>query len=341
MMRTVFFYLVLAVVLSACNSPESMLADYNKRLTRVLDVQPMPYPTINELPVFPRQRELVMLPAEVDLTLVEAWSTRHCTLFSLIGERNAILGKLSQPEIRWDYEARLLAGLQQCIEHAETSNELRLLLLVALELKRGAYWQTAWNATFANADFNALFSLSERTLPRKELDLGSYADGLTQLERVVLQPEQLKLTVFLALVKRNQQYALGGSTLQAIRLSNNELAKATALLQAATESQSLCPNDRPREQLSIAQTVMVMFFVGEVQPWLVEINRAYLAVYPTSSAVLQRFASEHEDAALGAVSAYFDEVETLYQAQQDTVRGHVAAWQALFAACGVQVGLGR
>lgn len=339
-MPNAFLLLFVIVMLMGCSSPESLLSDYNNRLERVLNADIAATNRVQTLPEFPNQRDLLLTPPPVDLTLLEAWSTRHCTLFSLIGERNAILGKLSEPEIRLDYEARLLTELQLCIDHPDTTDTLRDLLLRALHSKQASYWQTAWNATFANPDFNALFSLSERTLPLEPLDLGGFNDGLIALENMVLAPQRLQLAVLLNITQRHQQYALGGSTLKALRLSINELTQATARLQAATETKTLCPNDRPRETLTIAQTVMVTFFIGEVQPWLVEINRAYLTTFPTSQAILDRFDALHSHEALNAVNGYLTEAEALYQHQQTVIRNHVKAWQALFAACNVSVGVG-
>lgn len=339
-MPNALLLLFVIVMLMGCSSPESLLSDYNKRLERVLKADIATTNRVQTLPEFPSQRDLLLTPPSVDLTLLEAWSTRHCTLFSLIGERNAILGKLSEPEIRLDYEARLLTELQHCADHPETSDALRGLLLGALYSKQESYWQTAWNATFANPDFNATFSLSERTLPLEPLDLGGYNDGLIALENMVLAPQRLQLPVLLNITQRHQQYALGGSTLKALRLSINELTQATARLEAATEAKTLCPNDRPRETLTIAQTVMVKIFIGEVQPWLVEINRAYLTAFPTSQAILDRFEAQHSHEAFKAVTEYLAEAEALHQNQQTVIRNHVKAWQALFAACNISVGLG-
>lgn len=321
--------LALTLLLTGCNSAERLFDDYLARLQRTLDV-PVPEAIDLSLPAYPKKRNLFIAIPDTRINLLEAWELNHCELFALIGERNSILGKLSEPDIRFDYEWRLLQALPACITDPQTSADNQTLLTQILEDKQRQLPAMLWNATFAHDDFTHLFSLSERLLRTDEpLDIPAYEDALWSLRRLTQTNAAGTPAELLNTNRLTSQFALVGSVLKSQRLSITRLTQANAMLAQATETQTLCPEGLTLKELDIARNILVNIFIGRIQPWLVTVSEGYRAGTEQSRQLLHAIPTDQQT----RLTAYFEQTAELDRRYTQTIRDHTQQWQQLFERC--------
>ncbi|EAR10380.1 DUF3080 family protein [Reinekea blandensis] len=319
----------LCAFLISCNNANSLLDDYLSRLQRTLDVD-IPSPETLTLPAFPPRRDLLIDIPDSRINLIEAWELNHCQVFSLIGERNSILGKLSEADVRFDYERRLLNALPDCIEDDATSDDTRELLTTVLITKRRQLKDALWNATFAQADFAHLFSLSERELkPDEPLNIALYEQVLSQLVHWPKGESAVSSEHVSHGVKLGSEFSLAGATLQSQRLAIIRLTQANQMLLQATDASSLCPKGLTLPELEFARNVMMKSFIGKVQPWLVTVADAERASLAQTYAFAQTFPTTEQ----GKLVSYFEDTRAINHRFREIIRLHTERWQALFETC--------
>ncbi|WP_158269343.1 DUF3080 family protein [Saccharospirillum sp. MSK14-1] len=325
---------LVALLLSGCErSAEALLDDYVTRVGRVLDAEP-PAQQAMALPVYPRPRELLQSPQDIRLDLLDAWALRGCEVFVLIGERNSILGKLADPVIRLDYERRLLELLPACLNSdIELGDELRTELDNALAQKRATFHQHLWNATLANPDYSGYWTDGSTAIkPNDDIDAAGYATSQQALADLVANPMQSTQDDWLNVLQQTTQYPMGGHSLQSMRLAIQTLQQAEAMLNEAAADKRLCPMGPAMKEFGYARNVMANVFVGEVQPWLGEVDRRFLAGFNTLQALTD---------ALGELSVgltdYQQALDILHDDFRTVIRAQVQAWQSLIEACGGEV----
>lgn len=325
--------ILISLLLTGCGTPDALFDDYLKRLERTLNVS-VPGDTQLSLPRYPAHRDLAINIPDTRLTLIEAWDLNHCELFGLIGERNSILGKLSEPEIRFDYEQRLLNSLPPCIEHVETTDEAADMLQQVLNNKELQLPAALWNATFAGADFSHLFSLSERAFKVNEpLDIEIYQDTLQSLNGLIQKNAVVDLAELNRMAKLSSEFALAGSVLQSQRVAIVSLSQANQMLEQAIAQQTLCPDNRPKPELDIARNVLVKVFIGRIQPWLVRVTDGYRAGFVSNQQLLENFSLQETT----PVEDYMSKADAINNRYLDTIRRHTALWEELFRNCGLSV----
>ena len=319
----------LCAILFSCNNADSLLDDYLSRLQRTLAVD-IPSPEAMTLPAYPPRRDLLIDIPDSRINLIEAWELNHCQVFSLIGERNSILGKLSEADVRFDYERRLLSALPDCIENDATSDDARELLTAVLNAKRRQLPDVLWNATFAQSDFAHLFSLSERTLkPDEPLNLALYEQTLSQLSHWTKGASAVTSERVSQSAQLGSEFSLAGATLQSQRLAITRLTQANRMLLQATEASSLCPKGLTLPELDIARNVMMKSFIGKVQPWLVTVADAERASLAQTYAFAETFPATEQQ----KLTPYFEQTRAINRRFRDTIRLHTERWQALFENC--------
>lgn len=324
---------LLAIILSACNNSESMMEDYLKRLSRVLS-QPIPTSEATiPLPAYPNKSVLSISVDEDSLSLIDAWNLNHCEIFLLIGERNSVLGKVSEPELRLDYEWRLLKALPDCIGDARTSDELSDTLEAIRQNKQKNFNKYVWLATFANPDFAHQFSLSERTINAPEqMDSPLYGETISQVRIWSLNPKEGPSDSFLAMTKQTSQFSLGGSVLLSQRLAIQTLNTANTMLEKSTQERALCPKGIILKELEYAKNVMVSRFIGTIQPWLVEVSDGRANSFEVTEELLKSLPTE--GLPVNVIREYLQEASKVNDLYIASVRQHTQRWQKLFEACG-------
>ncbi|MFG1496319.1 DUF3080 family protein [Saccharospirillum sp. HFRX-1] len=321
-------------LLAGCDrSAEALLDDYVTRVGRVLDAKPPPQRAM-ALPAYPRPRDLLQSPPDIRLDLLDAWSLRGCEVFVLIGERNSILGKLADPVIRLDYERRLLELLPACLNSdIELDAELRTELENALVQKRATFHQHLWNATLANPDYSGYWTDGSTAIkPNDDIDANGYAANQQALADLVANPMQSIQDDWLNVLQLTTQYPMGGHSLQSMRLAIQYLQQAEAMLLEAAEDKRLCPMGPAMKELGYARNVMANVFVGEVQPWLGEVDRRFLAGFNSLQTMTENLGELSDE-----LTRYQQTLAALHQQYRAVIRAQVQAWQSLIEACGGQV----
>lgn len=334
MFRFATWLFLLSALTGCTGSAEALLDDYLSRVARVLDAERAERPSLS-LPAYPRPRELRQQPPDIRLDLLDAWAMRGCEVFVLIGERNAILGKLADPLIRLDYERRLLDLLPTCLNaEIELDAELRTELEAALALKRATFHQQLWNATLANPDYSRYWTDGSSAIaPNDDIDANGYAANQQALAELVANPHNSTLDDWLTVMRTTTQYPMGGHSLQSMRLAIQALQQAEAMLNEAAEDKRLCPMGPAIKEFGYAQNVLANVFVGEVQPWLGEVDRRFLAGYEALAVI---------DSELGSLSPamrdFQTELQSFHQAYREAVFEQTQAWKGLIEGCGGVVG---
>lgn len=309
---------------------DDLLDDYVGRVSNVLDVEPPP-PSEWPLPSYPRTRELRQPVPDIRINVLEAWSLRGCEVFKLLGERNSILGKVAEPEIRLDYERRLLILLPQCLaSDIEIDASLRADLETALIDKRATFPIHLWHASLANPGYTGYWTGgSEPFAASDTIDTEGYAAAQQTLANLVERPLDTGQTDWLDAFARVEQYPMGGHSLQSMRVAIQRLEQAEQMLRQAAEDRRLCPMGPALKELGYARNVMVNIFTGEVQPWLVSVDQRFLAGFRPLERMFEALPVNNE-----AMTAYIDDLRGWHERYRQQIRGQVEAWQALFKACG-------
>lgn len=331
MFRLATFIGILSLV-GCAQQGDDLLADYVKRVSRVLDAD-IPAVTPVNLPAYPQTRALRQSPPEVQIDVLDAWSLRGCEVFTLMGERNSILGRVADPLIRLDYERRLLTLLPECLAtEAGLEDDLITELEDILELKRQMFPQHLFNATLANPDYQSYWTGgSEGFAAEDEVDFEGYRAAQQALAGYAEQPLTVTQSQWLRSMERIAGYPMGGRSLTAMRWAIQALEQSEQMLQAAAKDTRLCPMGPPLQELGFARNVMGNVFAREVQPWLVSVDQRFLAGYDALSAMTETI--DVDNPAIDEYKIALTHYHDRYRAQ---IRQQVEAWQALFDACGEQ-----
>ncbi|MHA7879980.1 MAG: DUF3080 family protein [Saccharospirillum sp.] len=325
---TVFFAVFL---LAGCGqSAEALLENYRQRVENVL-LGEVPERGEFELPSYPRARDVHIEVEDIRLDVLDAWAVRSCELFALISERNSILGRVAQPDVRLDYEQRLLRAIPECLaDEAGLPDDLVAELSRVLALKQRQLPQRIWNATLAHSDLQGYWNGGSGPFQQEDdVDYEGYRDAQQRLAGLAEQPEQATPGDWVSALEPVAQYPMGGHSLYSMRAAILSLEQTEALLREATESGRLCPLGNPRRELTFARNVMVQTFVGAVQPWLVRVDQRFLAGYEPLRRIHSTLNIDN-----ASMVAYLNELEALHQRFRGQIRAQVDAWQALFEGCG-------
>lgn len=311
---------------------DDLLADYVKRVSRVLDADIPAVIPVN-LPAYPQTRTLRQSPPEVQIDVLDAWSLRGCDVFTLMGERNSILGRVADPLIRLDYERRLLTLMPECLAtEAGLDDDLVTELEGILDLKRQVFPLHLFNATLANPDYQSYWrGGSEGFAAEDEVDFEGYRAAQQALANYSEQPLTVVQAQWLQSMERIAGYSMGGRSLTAMRWAIQALEQSEQMLRVAAADARLCPMGRPLQELGFARNVMGNVFAREVQPWLVSVDQRFLAGYDALTSMTETI--DVDNAAIDEFEAALTHYHDRYRAQ---IRQQVEAWQALFDACGEQ-----
>ena len=330
---------VCILLLAGCQSPQSLWDDYLSRLSRVLD-QPIPQAIpVARAPAYPAKRSILVDIPESRISLVDAWNIRHCDLFEVISERNSILGKVSEPEIRAGYEWRLLRSLPLCIADEETPEDIQAELRVIESDKDSQFSASIWNATFANDDFMHQFSRNERLIHTDEtFDINGYGERLNRLAGFTRFDGPPLDSAFIEASEYTSRFSLAGAALRSQRLAIAELRRADTMLTKATEEQYLCPGNKfIRPELDIARNVLIKVFIQQIQPWLNLIEDAHRNSIGSSQTLFASFDAGDFREAYQFVETYLAEASAINDDFKAALKEHARLWQSLFDSCGASV----
>ncbi|MEH6491177.1 DUF3080 family protein [Halopseudomonas sp.] len=347
LLRLIPFALLLA--LYGCQRPpeaQRQMDNYLDRVGRVLqqDWQSFQPETLAPYRFGPR-RERVLSIAPLRIGLLDLIvDTNDCReLQQRISERNTVLGKVMPWSHRLAYDGELLRALQQCttlLAKQDDKEALREQLAAIAASKTNSLPATYWNALNTSEEFEQYLRFADQPLPVSANPLTDQTaiDALSDLARVganlphALPPDRTTLDALFRTLQRSQQ---GSQLITSLAQTTHGLQQATQMLQA-TEARLLCPLQAPSARSKILLNVFVLFYAGEIQPYLAQLQRrgqpwaatiaelrAVPGIPPATAEALERLAVTES---------------SLWVRYQAAVAEHTQAWQDLLGACQSQPG---
>ncbi|WP_247869933.1 DUF3080 family protein [Methylophaga sp. SB9B] len=340
---TVLVYLML--LLSACDplaKPDTLMDEYVKRLANVLDVEPN-YSELVAIERIPRSRERTLSIAETDINMLDFLKLYGCELQFVVGEKNAILGRVMQPLNSLRYELRFIEAARTCL--AEIDNEqLRQKVVVAIETKQQNLPRVIWNATWGTDEIAQLTSLSNGLYQpeQSQHEISQYGNDIQYLNDVIgkLQSGDYSVDLtYLGNIQQSWQYgSRAGQLHNSARLLITRLDDATQILQQRIHQQPLCSQSKPNKQARVVESMFYSVYIGKVQPYMASVNRAAGQLFEPLSelAQLQQHVMPESFKPYYSLSLNWDDETGLWALYQQRVREHTEAWQDLLEQCGLR-----
>lgn len=346
---TLALLLSLLLSLAGCQrAPEAQqqMSNYLDRVARVLQQDWQPFvPDQLAQYRFPARRERMITIAPLRIGLLDLIvDTNDCRLLQQrISERNSVLGKVMPWSHRLAYDGELLRALDQCtalLAQRDEQPELREQLIAIAESKGANLPATYWNALNASEEFEHYLRFADQPLPVSSSPLGDQAavaalDELAKIGAALpqrLPPDRVHLDSLLQALQLSQR---SGQLITSLAQTTHGLRQATQMLQA-TEPRLLCPMQAPSAKSKILLNVFVLFYAGEIQPYLAQIQRVG---QPWANAVIAlRAVAGIPPATASALDRLAGSSNSLWEQYQRALAEHTQAWQDLLSACQSQPG---
>lgn len=335
-MRHRILFLAIMLLLGGCApSAEGLFTDYAGRLQQVLSVDTVPMAPMAPLNL-PRSRDLQQNEDALRVTPLAYWNLRHCDLFQLISERNSSLGRVQAANTRWRYESEVLRAIAHCLSHPSTNEGQREQLLQWQQQKQALWPQAIWQGTIASPEFRQFWSADASGWPPSRMP--SMSQALQDLSTMANWAERWPESdfpdqdAFFDVYQRLGQHNLGGQWLRSVQISRVGLQAATQMLEAAVATARICPAGQPTRNAENARNVLTLVFVGDIQPYISELNRHGQQLLGHLQTLTNATQLEH--------SGWQSFIESLEQQQvglQQDTREHAERWQNLLDQCGLSI----
>lgn len=335
-MRHRILFLVFMLLLGGCApSVEGLFSDYTGRLAQVFSqdiVAVVPPAPLN----LPRSRDLQQAEEALRVTPLAYFNLRHCDLFQLISERNSSLGRVQLASSRWRYESAILRAIEQCLNHPETTDSQQDQLRNWQQQKHAQWPQAIWQGTIASPEFRQFWSADATGWPPGRAPSMSQAlqdlSTLASWAELGISTDLPNHDVFYDLYQRLGQHNLGGQWLRSAQISRAGLQAATVMLDKALTAQRLCPAGQPTRSAEHARNVLTLVFVGEIQPYIAELNRHGQQLRSHLNSLTTAIQLQHT-----GWQGFLNELEQQHLGLQLDTRDHAERWQALLDQCGLNV----
>lgn len=330
-------WLVCLITLTGCGDTDTgpdHLDEYLRRLSTVTGVELAPgAPHDANRFDLPREQATEPLPSS-QIDLIEFLSLSGCALQVNLGRRNTQLGRTASPSQRLLLDLEFMDLAPECITLlreggddelastlAEVSDERQTLLSesIAQAVLMGPEWRLFWErpATLGNYPFDTNSAITGSLSRLSDLTQGWLGGNW--------QASNREFELLLSDLRAGD----GGALLAAHSLVSRELERANTLLASTLSTAPLCPFGSPTDRSRAVEQVVARFFVGAVQPWLVQLRqRAELLLAPVTNL----------EAPLSAAMSpqyrgWVAERDHLLNHQTELIRAHIASIQATLAPC--------
>ena len=347
-LATLFITLLSTLLLTGCQrqpAAEQQMENYLDRLARVLrqDWQPFPADSLSRYRLPERRDSLYSIPAERIGLLELLVDVNPCRpLQQRVAERNSVLGKVMPWSSRLAYEGELLRAMEQCLGTLSESDQqpLRNELSAIAERKRSQLPQVYWNTINTSTELAGYLRFADAPLPVQEQPLDDTA-ALTALQQLTAigagLPAQLPpaLERIEQLLQTLQRSPNGSQLITALAQTRHGLQQATAMLQAQP-GRYLCPMGTPSARSKVLLNVFVLFYAGEIQPYLAQLQR--LGQPWAESIIALRAVPGIPAATAAALDQLAGTPQSLWEQYQAALTEHTDAWKQQLGACQSQPG---
>ncbi|WP_339842629.1 DUF3080 family protein [uncultured Halopseudomonas sp.] len=348
-MRKLLILIGISLLLAGCErSPPAarQMDNYLERLGRVLDQDHQEY-NVEELSKYrlPERRERLIDIEPMRISLIKLLvDTRRCKpLQQRVSERNSILGKVMPWSHRLAFEGELIRAIEDCAVILSDDPDREDLIAELEQLaadKRAQLPAVFWNALNASEEFEYYLRFAAEPLPVQEQALEDRrgALALSELADTGLGlPDQLPppLPELEAHFQSLHQSERSSQLIHSLSRMTHTLEQATNMLSSSAARQ-LCPMGQPTSRSRILLNVFVLFYAGEIQPYMAQIQRlgqpwqqnisqlkAVPAIPPATANYLGSLAGEDN---------------ALWLRYQRQLTAHSEAWQEVLGACQMRPG---
>lgn len=265
-------WVALAVFLGACsnNSGETILNDYEARLSRTLNLS-FPPIELPEAPRKPRAEALQLNLKNSDIGTLDFLGLTGCELQITIGKRNSSLGKLAAPSQRLLLDLEFLQHAPACIAHLKTKadqQELVSLLEQSQTLKQQQLAQQIHNATLAGPEWHQFWKPQKIPAGYPNDTTSDQVlqalDAVTAIASKWLDGNYAADNALFEAHLNTLRSGDGGVIVAATQLGQTFFSRWNTTLYDYAEEQAC----GPVKQKTILETVIAKYFAGGVQQWL-------------------------------------------------------------------------
>ncbi|WP_415884075.1 DUF3080 family protein [Neptuniibacter sp. QD34_54] len=354
MLKRFSILIIVLISVGGCSrdTPELVLENYLYRLSNTLDLnQPQPYLPKTRVQ-FPLKRERILKTTEIREGLLDVLKLKRCDLLPLIAERNSSLGKVAKPSTKLLYELNFYHLLTQCRESLRNDSAIDTELLKRVNdihrVKRDNLPAELWNGVFTAPEMEANFSRSQTALPL--VDNSSTQQSIEALQTLVnltehnldqlgrTKPNKDHLNQAFKILHSNRS---GPAIISSLELLTYHLDQAASLLeQRNSPNTPLCRNQSPNKTARILENVFYKFYIGEVLPYLAQIdryaskwldlNQQLLQNYTALSVSIPQSMETYSTTILSKTAPHG--IWLSYQRARDK---HTEAWQKTLKNCGM------
>jgi len=322
--------LLLTSLITACSriDAETLFSDYQKRLSRVLNVSASEV-QLAPLPPLPSIRELMHPIPDSRLNLIDLVALRHCDLQLLVAERNNSLGKVMSSANLLGYELQLLAGLKPCLIHPALSEPLKADLQQIYQQKQHLLPLVMQNFLTTDLTLRKQLIGQQRLLTQGAsaavTDPLAALKNLNRLKRQLLAQHETSYSSLDASFINQQLAVLHHGNFIAdwqysLRLSNAWLTQLNLQLSQISPA-SLCAKHAKKEVLN---TVLTQIFIAKVQRYLAELDGLSHQLVPELTLLYQ---------GTKLADSVHERVVTPAQNLRDLMKQHVSWYQQLQQQC--------
>jgi hypothetical protein len=325
------------LALIGCSDPDTgpaHLDEYLERLSTVTGVEltsSAPYESDRfDLP----EEQAPALPAASQIDLIDFLSLSGCELQVNLGRRNTQLGRTASPSQRLLLDLEFMDLAPECITllRERGEGELASTLAVVSDERLTLLSESIAQAVLMGPEWR-LFWERPATLGNYPVDTNSAIAGslsrLSDLTRGWLGGDWHASNREFELLLSDLRAGDGGALLQAHSLVSRELERANTLLTRTQSTAPLCPYGYPTDRSKALEQVVARFFVGAVQPWLVQLRRrSELLIGPVTALETPLSAALSPQ-----YRAWVAERDHLLNNQTELIRAHIASIQATLAPC--------
>lgn len=325
------------LVLTGCSDPATgpaHLEEYLRRLSAVTGVELPPSAAYESARFDLPEEQAPELPATSQIDLIDFLSLSGCELQINLGRRNTQLGRTASPSQRLLLDLEFMDLAPDCITLlTERGDDELASTLVAVSVEReaqlpdsitrallsGPEWRLFWErpATLGNYPKDTSSAMTASLSRLADLTQGWLGGNWQASNREV------------ELLLSDLRAGDGGALLAAHSLVSLELARANTLLARTRSAAPLCPFGNPTDRSKALEQVVARFFVGDLQPWLVQLRqRTELLLEP-----VKNLEAPLSAALSPRYRAWVIERDDLLNDQAERIRAHIANIQAALAQC--------
>jgi len=340
--RSILLILFFLVLLTACNpfaEPDTMLTEYQSRLSRVIDSEPAQLQPVT-ITGLPRLRERLATVEKVDVNFLEFLSLHGCELQVLIAEKNSIMGKVMTPINELRYQVSFIQKGKQCLMIISDS-EMQQSLQQIITLKVQQLPAHIWNAVWVSEGITGLMTRSKGYLPilREESGVDSASQSLHEMLALSAELREGNYATDLgSLGKIQQQWHYGhqiGQLLNSMSLLTEHLTSATAMLKHRIDEQPICYKKQASRQATVMNQFFMNIYIGKVQPYIAIVSQAADQLLPLINRLAEGGGTANFRQYVNSTLS-MDSKDSLYKRYVYAVKQHTQAWQALLDQCGMR-----